>query len=195
MNTDTKELTANCHNCAKHSSQQCTETLHNDLVTTQPWIALSCDLFEYQCKIYPIVVDLYSKFIAVEPVADHLAKKTVNAFLQIFSKLGTPTTICCDHGANLTSQMFIAFCSNLDLSLSYSDSFDHSSNTAERAVITVKNMMKKFNCVWILYNRMIFISYWTSFRSQTWLLLLVCLGKCFPCNFGILISFMILFIQ
>ena len=34
-------------------------------------------------------------------------------------------------------------------------------------------------------TELIFISYWTSFCSQTWLLLLVCLGKCFPYNFGI----------
>ena len=82
----------NCQECAKHSSQQCPETLCNDLVTTQPWIALACDPFEYQGKIYLIVIDHYSKLIAVEPVADHSAKKTVNAFLQVFSKLGIPTT-------------------------------------------------------------------------------------------------------
>ena len=61
---------------------------------TQPWIVLACDLFEYQGKIYFIAVDPYSSFIAVEPVAYHSAKKTINAFLQIFSKLGIATTIC-----------------------------------------------------------------------------------------------------
>ena len=38
-------------------------------------------------------------------------------------------------------------------------------------------------------TELIFISYWTSFCSQTWLLLLVCLGKCFSLqlwNFNIL---------
>ena len=128
LNADIKELTDNCQECAKHSSQQCTETVHNDLVTTQPWIALACDLFEYESKINLIVVDHYSKFIAVEPVADRSAEKTINAFLQIFSKLGIPTTIYCDHGSNFTPQMFITFCSNPDISLSYSSGFHHSSN-------------------------------------------------------------------
>ena len=130
LNADIKELTSDCQECAKHSSQQCTENLCTELVTTQPWIALDCDVFEYQGKIYLIVVDHYSKFIAVEPAADHSAKKTINAFLQIFSKLGIPTTIHCDHGVNFTPQVFIAFCSNLDISLSYSSSFHHSSNPA-----------------------------------------------------------------
>ena len=120
-----RELTTNCQECAKHSSQQCTETLCYDLVTTQTWIALACDLFEYQGKIYLIVVDPYSKSIALEPVADHSAEKMINAFLQIVSKLGIPTTILCDCVANFTSQMFIAFCSNLDIFLSYSSSFHH----------------------------------------------------------------------
>ena len=120
-----------------------TETLHNDLVTNQLWIALACDVFEYQGKIYLIVVDHYSKFIVVEPVADHSAKKTINAFLQISSKLGIPTTIPCDHSANFTSKMFIAFCSNLDISLSYSSSIHLSSNPVERTVRTVKNIVKK----------------------------------------------------
>ena len=44
-------------------------------------------------------------------------------------------------------------------------------------------------------TELIFISYWTSFRSQTWLLLLVCLGKCFSLQLGILISLMILLLQ
>ena len=63
-------------------------------------------------------------------------------------------TIHCDYGVNFTSQMFIAFCSNLDISLSYSSSFHHSSNPAEWAVRTVKNIMKKcsddnlYNSAW-----------------------------------------------
>ena len=52
LNADIKELTVDCQECAKHSSQQCTETLCNDLVTVHPWIALAVDLFEYQGKIY-----------------------------------------------------------------------------------------------------------------------------------------------
>ena len=44
-------------------------------------------------------------------------------------------------------------------------------------------------------TELIFISYWTSLCSQTWLLLLVCLGKCFSLQLGILISLMILLLQ
>ena len=39
--------------------------------------------------------------------------------------------------------MFIAICSNLDISLSYSSSFHYSSNAAEQAVRIVKNILKK----------------------------------------------------
>ena len=65
------------------------------------------------------------------------------AFLQIFSKLGIPNTIHCDGGSNFLSKTFQEFCANLNISLQFSSSYHHSSNSAKRAVSSVKNIMKK----------------------------------------------------
>ena len=64
------------------------------------------------------------------------------AFLQIFSKLDIPNTICCDRGSNFLSKTFQVFCANLNISLQFSSSYHHS-NPAERAVCTVKSIKKK----------------------------------------------------
>ena len=48
-----------------------------------------------------------------------------------------------DRGSNFTSKTFMNFCKSLDIILTYSIAYHHSSNSAEQAVQVVKNLMKK----------------------------------------------------
>ena len=79
----------------------------------------------------------------MEPVVDHTADKTILALLNIFTKLGIPNKIQCDRGSNFLLRNFHDFHSTLNIVLEFSSSCHHSSNPAERAVIKVKNIMKK----------------------------------------------------
>ena len=90
-----------------------------------------------------IVVDQYSKFIIVCKVSGHSSEQTVATFLQIFSEFGVPDEIRSNRGANFTSQLFLSFCKGLDVKMSFSSAYHHSGNPAERAVCTIKNIMKK----------------------------------------------------
>ena len=123
--------------------KQLSNSLRNDLVCTKPWDTQACDLFEFQGKLFLIIVDRYSKFVCMEPVMDHTADKMILAFLNIFSKLGIPNQIWFDRGSNFLSRNFHDFCSNLHTVLEFSSSYHHSWNPVERAVRTVKNIMKK----------------------------------------------------
>ena len=89
------------------------------------------------------MVDQFSKFIVVLKVYDHSSEQTVATFVQIFSELGVPDAICCDHGTNFTSQLFLSFCKGLDVKLSFSSAYHHSGNPAERAVCIIQNIMHK----------------------------------------------------
>ena len=111
--------------------------------STQPWTCLATDIFEYGGKSYLIVVDQFSKFIVVHKVSDHSSEQTVATLIQIFSKLGVPDAICCDHGTNFTSQLFLSFCKGLDVKLLFSSAYHHSGNPDERAVCIIKNIMCK----------------------------------------------------
>ena len=93
INGDIKQLCDNCEICNKFMTRQLYESLKHDLVCTKPWNTLACDLFEFQGKLFLIIVDRYSKFVCVELVVDHTADKTILAFLNIFSKLGIPNKI------------------------------------------------------------------------------------------------------
>ena len=62
---------------------------------------------------------------------------------QIFSEHGMPVAIRCDRGRNFMSDLFQQYCSHLGISLSYSSAYHHSANLVERAIRTVKSLMKK----------------------------------------------------
>ena len=54
-----------------------------------------------------------------------------------------PVAIRCDRGRNFMSDLFQQYCSHLGISLSYSNAYHYSANLAERAIRTVKSLMKK----------------------------------------------------
>ena len=74
---------------------------------------------------------------------DYNAQETIATFVSIFAEHGVPQTIHCDQGTNYMSNNFTNFCRGLNISLTYSNAEHHSSNYAECAVQTVKNIMNK----------------------------------------------------
>ena len=123
--------------------KQPTETLLNDPVSTKPWNALAMDNFDFSGKHYLIVVDCFSKFVVVKHSQDLTSRTTINILLNIFSEHGFPATIRCDRGHNFVSSEFIDFCKKRNISVTLSSGYHHSSNPAERAVKTVKSLIKR----------------------------------------------------
>ena len=101
------------------------------------------DSFDFNGKHYLIVVDHFSKFVVVKPSKDLTSRTTINNLLGIFSEHGFPATIRCDQGLNFVSSEFVDFCKKLNISVTLSSGYHHSSNPAEHAVKTVKSLMKR----------------------------------------------------
>ena len=141
MNQDIEAHLSECHPCATFQEKQPTETLLNDPVSTKPWNALAMDNFNG--KHYQIVVDHFSKFVVVKHSQDLTSRTTINILLDIFSEHGFPATIRCDQGHNSVSSEFVDFCKKLNISVTLSSDYHHSSNPAEHAVKTVKSLMKR----------------------------------------------------
>ena len=74
---------------------------------------------------------------------DHTSRETISGFASIFAEHGIPHTIHCDCGANFMSSQFDSFCKDLNINLTYSSAVHYSSYYVERAVQTVKNLMRK----------------------------------------------------
>ena len=118
------------------------ETLLNDPLSTKPWHALAMDNSDFNGKHYLIVVNHFSKFVVVKPSKDLTSRTTINSLLDIFSEHGFPATIRCDQGHNFVLSEFVDFCKKLNISVTLSSGYHHSSNPAERAVKTVKSLKK-----------------------------------------------------
>ena len=144
MNQDIEAHLSECCPCATFHS--------NDSVNTKPWNALAMDNFDFNGKHYLIVVDRFSKFVVVKhsqdltsrtTTQDLTSRTTINILLDIFSVHGFPATIRCYRGCNFVSSVFVEFCKKLNISVTLSSGYHHSSNPAERAVKTVKSLMKQ----------------------------------------------------
>ena len=142
INQDIESHLSECRPCATFQEKQPKETLLNDPVSTKPWHALAMDNFDFNGKHYLIVVDLFSKFVVVKPSKDLTSRTTINSLLDIFSEHGFPATIRYDRGRNFVLSEFVDFCKKLNISVTLSSGYHHSSNPAEHAVKTVKSLMK-----------------------------------------------------
>ena len=142
INQDIESHLLECHPCAIFQEKQPKETLLNDPISSKPWNALAMDNFDFSGKHYLIVVDRFRKLVVVKCSKDLTSGTTINLLLDIFSEHGFPATIRCDHGHNFISNEFVDFCKHLNITLTLSSGYHHSSNPAERVVKTVKSLMK-----------------------------------------------------
>ena len=84
-----------------------------------------------------------TKFFVVRPVNSLNTDATIQVLTSIFSEHGMPVGIRCDRGRNIMSDLFQQYCYHLGITLSYSSANHHSANLAERAIRTVKGLMKR----------------------------------------------------
>ena len=123
------------------SDRQQREPYVSDAQTT-PWSYLSLDNFEFQGQHFIMILDISIKFFVVRPVVLLGTDCTIQPLTLVFSEQGLPPSIRCDRGRNFVSDLFQQYCQHLDISLSFSSAYHHSGNPAERAIRTVKGLMR-----------------------------------------------------
>ena len=124
-----------------HKIKQWPKPLECD-IPSSPWSSVTLDNFEYRGTLYLIIYDRFSRFIVVKTPSDLSARLTIMCLLEVFCEHRVPSFICTDRGRNFVSKDFSQFCQDLDIHLNFSSGYHHSANQAERAVRTVKDLMK-----------------------------------------------------
>ena len=140
---DIKESISTCKPCLTYATKQPREPYAVD-AQVKPWTLLSLDNFEFQTQYFIMVLDTATKFFVVRLVHLLNSDGTIQVLTSIFSEHGMPIAIRCNRGCNFVSDLFQQYCSHLGIKLSYSSTYHHSANLAERALRTVKSLMKKF---------------------------------------------------
>ena len=90
-----------------------------------------------------MVLDKATKFCVIQSVPSLNTETMIKALTNVFSEPGLPLSIRCDRGRNFVSHVFHQYCTHLGISLSYSSAYHHSGNLAERAIRTIKWLMKQ----------------------------------------------------
>ena len=91
---------------------------------------------------YLMILDTATKYFIVYAVNSLNTEKMIQTITSMFSEQGLPQQLRCDHGQNFISDLFQQYCNHLGTSLSFSSAYHHSGNPAERAICTVKALMK-----------------------------------------------------
>ena len=105
-------------------------------------VNLSLDNFEFQHQHFIMILDVSTKCSVVRSVSSLNTDCTIQILTSVFSEQGLPISIRCDRGRNFVSDLFQQYCQHLGINLMFSSAYHHSGNPAERAIRTVKVLMK-----------------------------------------------------
>lgn len=138
-----EETVSRCVTCAKSSPER-REPLLPSSLPSRPWERVGSDLFEYSGTHYILVVDYYSRWVEVRQLSNTTAAATVNALKSIFAVHGIPDLLISDNGPQYGSETFRTFTSTYGFShTTSSPRYPQANGEAERAVRTVKEILKK----------------------------------------------------
>ena len=138
-----EELVKNCEECGKHQIQRA-EPLLPSRLPNLPWQKLGTDLFEWNKSTYLIIVDYYSRYIELSKLRNTSAEEVISQTKSIFARHGIPEELFSDNGPQFSSEAFTQFAQSYGFKhVTSSPYFPQSNGEAERAVQTIKNLMKK----------------------------------------------------
>ena len=110
----------------------------------RPWQKVATDLFHLQKMDYLLVIDYFSRYIEIAKLSQTTSLEVVKHLKSIFARHGIPKIIMLDNGSQFSSHSFEEFSTEYGFThLTSSPTFSQSNGEAERAVKTVKLLLKK----------------------------------------------------
>ena len=77
--------------------------------TDRRWEKIAADIYNIDCKDYPITVDYFSNFWEIDSLRDTKASTSVQKLKSHFARNGIPDVAISDHGPQFTSSEFALF--------------------------------------------------------------------------------------
>lgn len=145
INNDIYNMVSNCDTCLKYRNANPKEELKSHEIFDLPWYKVGCDLFEFDKRMYLIVVDYYSKYFEVELLSSgYSSVQVITKFKSIFARHGIPTILVSDNGPSFNSNKFRKFCCDWGIAnITSSPYLARPNGLAERSIQTIKNILYK----------------------------------------------------
>ena len=142
MSQQIEDMVKSCRVCAENSNHKL-EPLIPSETPTRPWQKLGTDLFEFRKSQYLLIVDYYSRFIEIAKLSSSTSSDVINHMKSIFARHGYPSMLVSDNGTQYASQEFAEFMREHKIQhITSSPTHSSGNGEAERAVRTVKNLLK-----------------------------------------------------
>ena len=133
----------NCSVCLQERKNH-NEILINSTLPDRPWQNVATDLFEFQNATYLAVIDYFSRYIEVAKLGKSDSAHIIERLKSIFARWGSPETVTSDNGPCYSSASFAKFADEYGFThITSSPRYPQSNGEAERAVQTLKNLLKK----------------------------------------------------
>ena len=144
MDEDIVKFVRHCHDCAVQQNNPKPMRLHPWESPTRPWQRVHIDYAgPFLGHSFLVVVDAYSKWPEVLPMASTTSLSTIRALMHLVAAHGLPDRIVSDNGPQFTSAEFARFCLENGIRHSFSAPYHPATNgEAERFVQTFKRAMK-----------------------------------------------------
>ena len=111
-----------------------------------PWQKVGTDLFEWKNNNYLLIVDYYSRYIEIAKLTHATASEVIRHSKSIFARHGIPEVVFSDNGPQYSSEAYEDFSKEYHFEHKTSSPYYPQCNgEAERAVRTVKELLKKNN--------------------------------------------------
>lgn len=137
------KLVSNCETCLKYQQLHPEPMIPSEL-PKRPWQKVGADMFYWENDSYLLVVDYYSRYIEIMKTSITTSAGIINGLKSIFARHGVPDFLISDNGPQFSSASFSSFATDYDFRhVTSSPYFAQSNGEAERAVKTVKSLLKK----------------------------------------------------
>lgn len=144
MAKEIEELVLKCSTCNTFRRNNTKEPLISHDIPERAWAKVGVDLFHYEQGEYILCVDYYSKFPEIAKLTHTTTKHVVTALKSMFARHGIPDEVVSDNGPQFSSAEFGQFSDSWEFThTTSSPGFPQSNGQSERAIQTIKNMLKK----------------------------------------------------
>ena len=144
MASDVEQTVRNCTVCAQNQRANVKEPLIPGIIPDRPWSHVSADIMELNNRHYLVIVDRYSKWVELNLLENMTSKNVIKHLKSQFSRFGIPDEFYSDNQSTFVSSEFRSFAKEYGFDcVTSSPTFAQSNGLAERAVQTVKDLLKK----------------------------------------------------
>ena len=138
-----EELVKCCSECCQAQNQR-SEPLIPTSLPELPWQKVATDLLEWRKHTYMLIVDYYSRFIKIAQLKHTTAEEVIVHTKSIFARHGVPEIVVSDNGPQYSSEAYAKFAQEFQFEhITSSPHYPQSNGESERAVKTVKSLLKK----------------------------------------------------